>query len=164
MKKSYKKIIVVFIILLIILSLIVIIALINLNKGKKVISDSDFINYMEEHGYEVNDVTNKSKKNDDLVKSYTAIDNKTNLQVTYHELSDEKRAKTFYDNYISIFFVPTDKSSSNENINKNNYSKYILSTNDKYICISRVDNTIIYAQVESKDKDTIKTIFDDFSY
>ena len=55
-------------------------------------------------------------------------------------------------------------SSVQTNINGKNYSKYTLSSDGKYMIVSRINNTVVYLDVDSSYKDEIKTILNELGY
>lgn len=49
-------------------------------------------------------------------------------------------------------------------VNSWKYDRWDESTSDLYQCVARIDNTIIYAEVDSKYKDKVKQFIDDIGY
>ena len=52
----------------------------------------------------------------------------------------------------------------NSSISGKNYSKYTLEANGKYSVVSKINNTILYVNVDSQYKDTVKDIIDEIGY
>ena len=50
------------------------------------------------------------------------------------------------------------------NVNGKNYSKYTLSTGNKYKVLSRIDNTVIYLDVDNSYKEEVKNILGELGY
>lgn len=55
-------------------------------------------------------------------------------------------------------------SSAQTNISGKNYSKYTLSSGEKYMVVSRINNTVVYLDVNSNYKDEVKTILSELGY
>lgn len=49
-------------------------------------------------------------------------------------------------------------------INGKNFQKYTLSTESKYKVISRIDNTVIYLNVDDNYKEEVKNVLKELGY
>ena len=45
-----------------------------------------------------------------------------------------------------------------------NYSKYTLQSDNKYMVVSRIEDTVVYVKVDSKYKDQIKDLLKEIGY
>ncbi len=79
-------------------------------------------------------------------------------------MSDESSAIGFYQNNASRFETMKANSSAQTNISGKNYSKYTLSSSGKYMVVSRINNTVVYLNVDSSYKDEVKTILSELGY
>ena len=93
-----------------------------------------------------------------------AIEQSKNYQIEFYVMSDEKNAKSFYENNREIFKENATNSNVNTEVNLGNYSKYTQTSNGKYSVISRIDNTIIYLNVDEKNKENIEEILETLGY
>ena len=66
------------------------------------------------------------------------------------------------DNAGSIFFI--DPVISAELKESNNNSEYKISTNGRYMLLNKIDNTLIYANVEDKYKESVTTLIKQLGY
>lgn len=67
--------------------------------------------------------------------------------------------------YQIEFFESTKGSNSSESsASLKNYSKYVLSTNGKYKVISRIDNTVIYCDIDDNYKSVVKEVLEEIDY
>ena len=159
MKKSVRIVIIVVIAMFVLLSILIGTILFYLNREKETITISEFIEYMTNNNYVVSNVGNQISEDIGIKEAYTALDKKSNYQITYYEFTDDNRAISFYNNSKSIY-----ESSQNNNTGYKNYSKFILLTNDRYVSISRISNTIIFANIDSNYKDAVKIVFNELNY
>ena len=72
--------------------------------------------------------------------------------------------ESFYNNNKSIFESTKSGASTESNINGKNYSKYTLTSNGKYMVVSRVANTVAFVNVSSDLKDNVNTILKELGY
>ncbi len=132
------------------------------NNGKA-INNSKFTNIMEASGLEIYDATDQFGEN--YVKSATvAYNKKTNYQIEFIIFSDEESAKNAFTLNKKTFEkikteTDTEISTSNEKI-----SEYSLTTNDKYMYISRRKNTLIYLNIDGSYKTEVANLVTKIGY
>jgi len=165
MKKSSKLIITITILIVLGLIIGVIAGVVSLlNKEKESITASQFKYIMEQKNYIITDATSQFSQYSYVDQVYIAGDNNYNYQIEFYELSDESNAIGFYNNNAANFQARKGKSAAQTNINGKNFSKYTLSSEGKYMVVSRIDNTVIYINVDSNYKDEVKNILDEIGY
>ena len=54
--------------------------------------------------------------------------------------------------------------SASATVSMNNYATYSLTTNGKYKYLSRIDNTLVYIDVDESYKDIVKDIMKEIGY
>ena len=54
--------------------------------------------------------------------------------------------------------------SGETSVSMKNYSKYSLSTGGKFKVVSRIDNTVVYLNVDSNNKDAVRDLLDELGY
>ena len=156
--------------LIIVLTIVLVIAIIfgvifvALNKEKKSITANEFKTIMQEKGYIIQDATNQFSDYSYVEQVYLAVSSDYKYQIEFYVLSDESYATGFYNNNKNIFEASKGNTSSETSASLKNSSKYTLSANNKYSVVSRIDNTLIYLNVDSNYKDTVKDILDELGY
>lgn len=133
-------------------------------KGKTPMTANEFKTFMQENGFTVSDVTSQYSKYDYVKQIYVAVANNSSYQIEFYEISDNKYARMFYNNNKTIIESSKGSISSHVNINMGNYSKYALSSDNKYKVIARIDNTVIYLNVDSDNKDEVKELLKEIGY
>lgn len=162
---SMKKTIITVVIVIIAIILIGVgVLLINLNKEKESITASEFYEYATKKGYSVYDVNKQFSEYDYIKQVYVAAGKDLKYQIEFYEIQDDEYATKFYNYNKSIFESSKGNSSAETNVGMKNYSKYTLSTNGKYMVVSRINNTVIYVEVDDNYKDTIKSILKELGY
>jgi hypothetical protein len=119
---------------------------------------------MSQKGYSVQDASSQFSEYSYIKQVYIAVSEDYSYQIEFYELSDDSYATTFYNNNESIFESSKGDAAIETSIGLNNYSKYTLSSNGKYMVVSRIDNTVIYVDVDENYKDAVKTILDELGY
>ena len=150
-------------ILIFIILMSIISTCISLAKGKKPITTSEFISIMENNGYSVID-TKSQNVEDYIKKSSKAISNREEYQIEFYEFSNVAYATQFYNNNVIKLMEDRNKSFTETNRGGKNFSKYILSTDEYYSIVSRIDNTVIYLNVNLQYNSEITSVLDKLGY
>ena len=132
--------------------------------NKTVMSSNDFKTNMENKGYVVEDATSQFEAYGYVSQVYVAINSGFTYQIEFYELSDTDRAVNFFNNNQSIFEDSKGSVSSETSVAMGNYSKYTLTTNGMYKVLSRIENTVIYVNVDEEYKEDVQTILEEFGY
>lgn len=132
--------------------------------NKTSITSDDFKNKMESNGYTVQDATNQMASYDYIKKVYIAISNDSTYQIEFYELSDSDYATSFFNNNKSLFEKSKSSVATETSVNLGNHNKYTLTANDKFKVVSRIDNTVIYLDVDENYKSSVKDVLDDLGY
>lgn len=133
-------------------------------KDKKSITANEFKNTMESNHYIVQEATNQFSEYDYVEKVYIALSSDSSYQIEFYQLSDDNYATSFYNNNKSIFEKSKSSKSSETSVSMANYSKYTLQTDGKYKVISRIDNTAIYLNVDTDNKNDVNSILKKLGY
>lgn len=160
MKKGLK--IALIILAVIVIGVVILIA--SLNKEKVAITPDSFKTTMEEKDYTVSDVTSVFSQYGGYVKKAYLAQKNTDYQIEFYELSNLDNAVDFFNTNRAKFESQKGNSSIYSNVSLKNYSTYSLTTNGKYKYVSRVDNTVIYIDVDEKYQDTVKSLIKEIGY
>ena len=156
MKNNIKKILLV---LVIISSLFILTGCGN----KKPTDVETFTKVAKEKKYDVVDVSKQYEKYE-YVKSGTVATSNKEWQVELYILEDEAGAKNMYNINKNIFNEEKKDSKTYSEVNMKNYDTYTLKANKKYKYLSRIDNTLIYCNVESKYEKSAKEFIKELGY
>lgn len=134
--------------------------------SKKALSSDDFKTKMEEKGFTVQDATYQLSSYSYINKVYLAISSNSTYQIEFYDLATEDDAINFFNNNKSLFekSKSNDSGDSETNLNLKNYTKYVLISGGRYKVVSRINNTVIYLNVEETNKDEVKQILKDLGY
>lgn len=142
---------------------IVLIAFNALNKEKTPISASTFNTTMENKGYVMTNSTSQFAQYPNyMLESYVA--QKTGYQIEFYELTSEENAISMYNTNKAKFESQKTNASASATASMNNYATYSLTTNGKYKYLSRIDNTLVYIDVDENYKDIVKEIMKEIGY
>ncbi len=158
-----KKTIIIVIIIWIIAALLVgVVALAS--KTKPSISATEFSTIMNSKGYKITDASEQFAQYEYVTNAYIAGNKSLNYQIEFYELSDDTMAKSFFNQNKTNFENQKESVSAETNVNGKNYSKYTLTTGNKYKVLSRIDNTVIYLDVDNSYKEEVKNILSELRY
>lgn len=82
----------------------------------------------------------------------------------FYELSSEENAIDAYRSLLTQIESQESNVSASYTISMKNYGIYSLITKKDYKYISRIDNTLIYVNVDKDYKDTVKDILKEIGY
>lgn len=158
-----KKALIIIGIIVVVLVGLVLIAFNTLNKEKTPISANTFNTTMESKGYVVTDTTSLFAQYPNYMsESYVA--RKTGYQIEFYELTSVENAISMYNTNKTKFESQKSNASAFVTTSMNNYSIYSLSINGKYKYLSRIDNTLVYIDVDEDYKDIVKDIMKEIGY
>lgn len=132
--------------------------------NKTAITSDDFKSRMESSGYTVQDATSQMSEYDYIDQVYIAISSDSTYQIEFYELSDSDYASSFFNNNKSTFENSKSSSATETSVSAGNNAKYTLTTNGKFKVVSRIDNTVIYLNVDEDYKSSVKDVLDDLGY
>lgn len=146
------------------IKIISIIAIILCTSGcgnKTPINTNTFASVLGSKEYEIVDLSKQYSSNQNI-KNVIIAKNVKNYQIEFYTLSDEETAMNLYnENYANFQSV---NSSSQIKKSGDNYSKYTLTTDNYYLVVSRVANTLIYIEAPILEKDFIDSILKELDY
>ena len=166
MKKSTKiAIIVISIVAVIIIAGVILISFLfsTLLKDKASITASDFYTTMSQKGYLVQPIDIGSSDYADVKEAYVANSKDYGYKIEFYEVTDDNFTGMYSSN--KAFFESSKGAVSAEtNVAVKNYAKYTLSSNGKYMVVSRINNTIIYINADDQYRDNIKAVLNEIGY
>lgn len=130
---------------------------------KKPISGDSFKLVAEGDKYTTKDVTKNFKSNSGILEAIVAaVENQ--YQVEFYTLEDSKTAQKMYDRNKKRFENIKSSLDKAEVTETDNNSEYRISTNGRYMLLNKIDNTLIYANVEDKYKENVTTLIKQLGY
>lgn len=138
---------------------------INKNLNKEPMTVSEFKDIMEDKDFEIIDAIDQVDDYDNNIKkAYIALEEDYAYQIEFYRLDEEEDAIYFYNTNKEIFENSKSSSSAETSVSMGNNSKYTLTSGDKYKVVSRIENTVIYLDVDEEYKDEIKEILKEIGY
>ena len=128
------------------------------------ITSDDFKSKMESSGYTVQEATNQMSDYDYIKQVYIAISSDSTYQIEFYELSDNDYASSFFNNNKKTFEDSKSSGSTETSVSVGNNEKYTLTTNGKFKVVSRIDNTVIYLNVDDNYKSSVKDVLKNLGY
>ena len=132
--------------------------------GKKTpLQPNDFVDLIEQNNYKTTNVLEQFSTYAQIKNAFIAQDSEMRYQIEYYELDTKENAKTFFEGNKKIFEQQS-SIKSHSSINLENYNKYSQSTEKVYSVISRIDNTVVYANVKIEYKKEVQDIIKKLGY
>lgn len=158
-----KTFIIIGIVITVIIVLIAVVFLF-LNKAKKSISVTDFKNKMEAKNYIVEDLSSEFNGYENINSVYIAVSSDNDKQFEFATMNSESDAESLFNENKDLLQSEKTDSAIETSENGKNYDKYDLITDDNYIVVSRIDNTMIYVDTSSENKEIIQLILKELGY
>ena len=138
-----------------------------LNREKEPISADEFCEIMEDEDFEMVDSVDQYDMifGEDVVdESYIALGE--DYQIEFLSFSDLDDAKIIYDQQCEIFdsLKGNGSKSASTSTSMKNYERYSLTTDGEYKFVARIDDTMVYADVDEDYKDEVKEFMEEFGY
>lgn len=135
-------------------------------KKKTPVSAEKFRDTLESKGFIVSSSTSAYSQNKDVTESYIAISPDYKYQIEFIVTDSVSGATRLYNTNKSKFEFGKSSSglSKNKSIELANYATYSLVTGGKYQVISRIDNTLIYVNVDEQYQESVKSVLNDLGY
>lgn len=163
MKKGAKIAIIIVVCVLVIAAIVAGVFIIA-NREKPAKTAEEFDSIMEEKGYRIINAIAQFSGIDEIKSADIALEDDANYQIEFYEIVDEDTAKQFYESNKKIFEESKGDTSVYTDVSGKNYAKYTLTTDGKYMVISRIDNTVIYISIDSAYKDVVSDILKELGY
>ena len=160
MNKGLKIFIIVVSLLLV--SAVVIVFLV-LGKGKESITASEFYDEMNDEGLMVIDVTDQYASYG-IDEAYIAVESNQEYQIEFYELSSVSKAENMIETNNEYFKDRAGSKRVTSSYGFGNYDIYSLTSNGDFMYLCRIDNTLLYIDVDDSYKDEVKEIIDELDY
>jgi len=145
------------------LIIVITLYLVFANNAGKSISNLKFTSIMENKNLKIYDVTDQF--GEDYVKSATiAYNEKTNYQIEFIVFSDEDSAKKAFNLNKNTFEKIKTETSEEVSTSNEKISEYALTTDDKYMYISRRKNTLLYLDIDGSYKIEVANLITKIGY
>lgn len=163
MKQKIIIIVLVFLLLMALGILAVVLIFKNIDFEKESIKAREFASLMEDENYEIVDITSQYEAYG-VDEAYIAVDSDQDYQIEFYELSSESKAKSMFESNKDYFEDGAGSSKVTSSYSVGNYNLYSLTSNGDYMYLCRVDNTLLYIDVEDEYKDEVKDIVEELGY
>lgn len=132
---------------------------------KKAITSEKFTSLASEQGLNTTDLTLEAAATYGYVKSAVfAYNTIGDLQVEFYILENNDKAKSLFNSSKSIVETRKTGSYKDKSVNLANYNIYEISAGGSYVYMSRVDNTLFYAEASDSYKNEIKSLVKKMGY
>lgn len=102
----------------------------------------------EESGLTTADATAQFAEYDFVKEVTLAIAEDNSYQFEFYVLSDDANAKTFFEENKSIFEQSITGNHTQSSVSGNNFAKYSATTDDSFMFLEYIDNTVLYIDVD----------------
>lgn len=131
-----------------------------LNKSVK--TTDDFVKLAEEKKMKITNAIDQFGYVDFIEEANVATAD--GWQVEFYVLSDVVEAEGMYETNVAKFEAKKANSSTETSSEMGNYDSYGLTTAGFYMYVARVENTLIYLDVEEEYKEDAKAFIEEFGY
>lgn len=131
------------------------------NVEKEALTAKEFISIMEDEDYLVGEVTDQFEDADiEVEEAYVAVGD--DYQIEFYTFEDEENAEMFFK--VNKAKFDEDSASSKVSLNGKNFTSFSITADGEYRFVERVDETVIYLDVDEEYKDEVKEIIEKLGY
>ncbi len=160
-----KTIVIISIVLLVLVTIVAGFTAFSLmNREKESITAEEFKIIMQDKGYLIADATSQFSEYDYVSKVYLATTSDKLYQIEFYTLSDDSSATYFFNTNKTLFEQNKTSVSTSTSSEFSNHAKYTLTSANKYMVVSRINNTVVYVNVDEQYKDNVKDILKELGY
>ena len=160
MKKGLK---IVLLISLVLLIAAVVVFFVVVDMEKKSMTAGEFYDEMEEVGYVMVDVTSQYASYG-IDVAYLAVKPNQEYQIEFYELASESKAISMFESNKDYFKDRAGSSRVTSAYGFGNYDIYSLTSNGDFMYLCRIDNTLLYIDVDDSYKKEVQEIIDELDY
>ncbi|MBE5954645.1 MAG: hypothetical protein E7257_10930 [Lachnospiraceae bacterium] len=160
MKKGLK---IVLLISLVLLIAAVVVFFVVVDMEKKSITAGEFYDEMEEEGYVMVDVTSQYASYG-IDEAYLAVKPNQEYQIEFYELSSVSKAESMFESNKDYFKDRAGSKRVTSSYGFGNYDIYSLTSNGDFMYLCRIDNTLLYIDVDDSYKKEVQEIIDELDY
>lgn len=131
-------------------------------KTKVAVSADEFNNVCTDSGFTVNENTAVYKNYDYITDSRLAT--LGDIQIEMIQYSDSESAEKVLEGHIESFNLLKSSGAAEKNFSGDNYHKYFLVSNNRYMISVRVDNTLIFCKTMLTNKEKVDKVFEELGY
>lgn len=131
--------------------------------NKKAIDTKKFIDLANKYDYSYSDVLDQYSSYE-YIKEATIIGEIDGWQIEFYILDNSSNAEGMFETNKEIFEKSRGSSSIYYSINAKNSSTYSLTSNGRYMYLSRIENTLIYIDVQEQYKSLVESLVEEIGY
>lgn len=160
MKKGLKIVVLISLVLVI---AAVLVFFVVIDKEKEYISAKQFYDEMEDEGYVMVNITAQYASYG-IDEAYLAVKPNQEYQIEFYELSSISKAESMFESNKEFFKDRAGSSRVTSSYGFGNYDIYSLTSNGDFMYLCRIDNTLLYIDVDDSYKKEVKEIIDELDY
>lgn len=132
-----------------------------INKTKEPITAKKFGTVMEKQDFEIYDIYDQYAEYGYVEEAIVALED---YQIEFYVLDSTKNAERFYNHNVSLFEKSASSTKSKKSFSFKNGEQYKLTSNGSFMAITRIDDTVVYADVDVEYKDEVEKILEQLGY
>lgn len=150
----------------VILCLLLLVLILTGCKDKKALDKEEFSKKMAEKSYQVSDYLEKMdpQAKTKIKSASLAIAKDKTHQFEFYELNDKDIATHMYNTNKNLFEKEKGPESASVGSSGENHANYRLKAKGKILYVSRIDNTVFYANIDEKYEDQLDEIIKLLNY
>ena len=116
-------------------------------------------------GYVVYDVTDQYINAPQIKKAIVVAPKDKSFQIEFYIITDRNSAKELFQAQSEVMDGAVGKSWSGDVSNGNNYAKRTVNTDEQFMVLSYIENTMLYVPLTDKEyKKSVETFISEFKY
>ena len=131
-------------------------------KSKVAVNGDEFSDICSDSGFTVNENTATYQNYNYITDARLATSG--DIQIEMLEYSDSESAEKVLEGHIESFNLLKSSGAAEKDTKGDNYHKYFLVSNNRYMISVRVDNTLIFCKTMLTNKEKVDKVFEELGY
>lgn len=133
-------------------------------ESKKAVTADKFTSILESKGFVVTESSSAYSQYPEITESYIALSPDFKYQIEFLVADSVSNATYLYNTNKNKFELSKGNFAKNKSVEMANYATYSMISNGKYQVVSRIDNTLVYVNVDEQYKDEVQSVLSELGY
>ena len=132
--------------------------------GNKAITSDEFKSKMESKNFTIYNTKSQFASYDQVKEALLAYNEEKDYKIEFYILDTKDSAKIFYKTNKENFEEEKEGLATTTSVDLNNKNRYTQADSNTFKLISRIDNTVIYVNVNKEYKEDVSNILKELGY
>jgi len=148
----------------VLLLMVLVVLLSACSSNREALDDEKFVQIMQKEGFSIESAKEQFSDYGYIEDVYLALEKDSKYQIEFYELESDEYAVSFYNVNKEIFQASETDKTIYTNVDLTDSNKYTLTTENSYKVLSRIEDTVIYVDIDKQYKEEMQSILKKLGY